>query len=217
MLLSRPVAAVCASCIAHAALYPIDTLKVRSIVTTNATKHLYSGIVPHLVGQLLGTAVFMTIYEHSKSKGVPIVWSAATASASSAVPRSLLDTVKKKRQAQKQVNLTCCKMCSIYGLHLAKTVPRSCIHYFVYERLVRFLVNVGLSSFVVGGVGAAVASGLSSVMLFPLEVLRMRMIFAEDTKSWKAMRRGLSLALLQSMLSSALGHGIMEELSPRSV
>lgn len=211
---TRPVAAVCASCIAHIAVFPFDTLKTRALVHTNVTGHVYDGIGVQLSGNIVGTAIFFSVYERCLASDVLVVCSAAIASASSSIPLSAFDMEKKRRQTRRPLALTPRKLFATTMLHASKRIPRACVHYYAYEPLVRIMRQSGVHATIAGAVSAFVGTCLATLFLFPLDSWRTQQLF--DEQSTVAQRaRSRRLALWQALLSSSIGHAILETLAPR--
>ncbi len=213
MAISRPLAAVCGTCIARSVVFPLDTLRVRSIVPTNTSGRMFDGLGVDMCGQTIGTAVFMQVYESSLQRFASILLSATFASAIAAAPRSFFDVLKKMKQTGRVVEFKRSSFVLVYLLHVAKHVPRSCVHYFAYERILfYFRRHLSVSMFLAGAVAATVGSMLTAVFIFPIDYVRMGLMFGGTSSTFV---RPLCLTLLQTILSSGIGHGILESLAPR--
>lgn len=214
MLLSRPAAAVCAACIAHTAVFPIDTLRTRALVGTTAAGNLYDGVRVSTISRALGTGVFMQVYELGLASHMPVGVSATLASMTSSVPVSLLDVVKKQRQTRRLGVVNARRRVALYALHAVNHVPRACIQYMVYERVMRVLRSGGMAPSHAGGLAAAIASGLAVAILFPLERLRAQCVFgASIPRKPPAHARFLSVA--QTLTSNGIGHARLKNIAPR--
>lgn len=196
-------------------VYPLDTLKTRCIVATNATGRRFDGLKTDLAGRALTTGTYMSVYEHALGSW-PVAHSAAAASVVSSIPRTVFDICKKQRQTRRAAYLTVPRTLYAYGLTVCKHLPRSCIHYIIYEALLARLHGAHFPRALKGAIAAAVGTSIASLVIFPLEVVRLRLLFPDPSAAnLGRLRSALKISLLSAVISSSLGHGLLEWFSPR--
>lgn len=219
MHLSRPLIAACASCVARVITYPIDTLRVREMApmameTRNAT--LYDGLNVDLVGSAASTFTYFSVYESVPHTAVAL--RAVGAAAASALLYTAFDIRKKRIQARARARarVTPAVFWTAYALMLTKRLPKTCVHYLIYEALLpRLLVASSSNRLFAGGVSAAVGTAASTMLMYQMDVLRVRLIVGDQSSFRSRTVRALFFSCAHSVLGATIGHALLEHFAPR--
>ena len=212
MQLPRPFVAACAACAARAVTFPIDTMRVRSMVSnTTNLDNLYKGVNLDLLGSGASTFAYFSVYESGIVS--PLLVRAAAASVVSGLVYTWFDVHKKRVQSEtRRGRLTATLLLTAYGLNLCKRLPKTCIHYVLYEELFCTL-RPRIGNAMAGGASAAMATMVSVMTAFPIDLVRMRVITGRVALRF---RRAILLSICYSVIGSAIGHTLLEYFAPRS-
>lgn len=219
-MLPRPLAGAVASVITTLAFYPLDVRKARAHARPRSTgpsffslspspTAMYRGVAWDACGSFVSTFAYFHTYESLLQYGTVIAPASAVA-VSSAVA-SPVGTIVRRRQMRDARPILPRTHIQIYAVSVMRNVPRSVIKYSVYEA-VRTMCGGPL---VLRGLVAGLAASVVSVLLFaPLDYLKtcMSLQMAPDARRLYC---GVRAALLHSVLSNAIGHALLEHLSPR--
>ena len=214
MRLTRPVAALFASCVAKTLLYPLDTMKFQSMVAVNMSNGtLFRGIQYEFIGNGISTYAYYSMYERLVTSG-SILQSAAAASLLSSSLYVLFDIHKKRVQAgYTSRRITPRHIVTSYLLLCITRLPKTCIHYATYERLLFWLTVLGCANSVAGAIGGMMSTIVSMCFMYPFDVMRAQLASGRTEHSI-CLWRSVLLSIGYRALSSAIGHGIMEHLAP---
>lgn len=212
MHVSRPFAAACAACVARVVTFPMDTVRVRSMLSNNTdTTALYDGVHFELVGSATSTYVYFQVYEANPV--IPLLLRTTMAVICSGVVYTFFDVCKKRIQSKVDRRITLTILSVAYMLNICKRLPKTCVHYLFYESLFPAMkphVGNGLA----GGMSAALATAASTMLVFPIELLRMRVMLGHVSRQ---LRAPFAMSVSYSILGSCIGHALLEMLAPRLV
>lgn len=227
MMMHRPLAASCAACLVTAVLYPLEVSRTarqlgRPIPAWN-TRNITSGGLPAIADAFATTHAFFTTYEALRAGlgAVPhVALSSAGAIAVSTLVHTPFDVVKKHAQFRAHglvdrsgvARVGPRMLLQLYALHVARNGPKTIVKYMMYEAaLARLLPMRALSSGAAGFVAAALAAAVTTIVCTPLDVLKIRTL-THATPRWFS---GMRVSAAYSVLSNAIGHGLLETWSPR--
>lgn len=222
----RAVAAACASCLVTLTLHPLDTLRTARQLQVQNVPYLYAGYKDSVIGDTCGTFVYVETYERCRA----FFANAAAAAIFSVVFSNVVSTpfsIRTKRHQSEQngfavdmLPLTRKTFSKVYTSSVVRKIPKSMIKYATYEGLLATF-HLMLPMYLCGALCAAIASIVTTVLCTPIDVVRTHIIFGLEWKELfqprnaKQLFQGVDVSVLTSCLSDALGHAILESLSPR--
>lgn len=211
----RSIAAGLAASLTSILFYRLDVAKTTtSLGMPNIQTN--KGIISETISSFSSTVCYFELYEQTRllTHGNSFISAAAGRSVS-----SLVDTpfsiVKKRKQLRLQV-LPIKKNTFVksYLLSISRGIPNTCLKYFLYENLLRNMKNV-LPIIWAGGIAALIASTICTYILFPLDIIRNKII-TNNMYSNTSFVKASNYAVLHSVLCNSCGHALLELWGPRS-
>lgn len=173
------------------------------------TDALYGGVRFELLGSASSTFVYFRVYEADIV--APLILRTAMAAICSGVVYTFFDVCKKRIQSKLECRITPMILMLAYMLNLCKRLPKTCVHYLFYEWLFPAM-QPRLGNGFAGGMSAALATAASAMLVFPIDLLRMRFILGRITRQ---LRTPFALSVSYSILNSCIGHTLLETFAPR--
>lgn len=220
-MVPRSLAGAVSSVVTTLALYPLDVQKAHAHVRSctgapspvtppsQPPTAMYRGVAWDACGSFVSTFVYVHTYESLLQYGTVIA--PASAVALSSVVASPIGTIVRRRQMRDTRPVPPHTHIHIYAVSVMRNIPKAVVRYSVYEVVLAMCGGPP----VLRGLVAGLAASIVGVILFaPLDYLKtcMSLQMAPDARRLFC---GVRAALLQSMLSNAIGHALLEHLSPR--
>lgn len=206
--------------------HPLDTLRTARQLQVRDVPHLYAGYKDNVLGDTCGTFVYFETYERCRTHFANAAAAAMFAVVVSNVVSTPFSIWTKRHQSEQNgfevetLRLTRNTFGKVYTSSVVRKIPKSMIKYATYERLVAFYRAI-LPMYLCGALCAAIASIVATICCTPIDVVRTRIIFRLEwtqlfqPRNAHQLFEGVDISVLTSCLSDALGHAILESLSPR--
>ena len=213
----RPLIAACAACISTICIHPIHTKYLQKQLNVhNNIKYPMAGCLQSAANSFIMTGIYFTSYEFSfiyftKNK-IPIATFLGTSSSYIIgtplhVYTKRIQVTKNNLNIPKQLNKK--KWISLYMLNVINEYPKNLLKYLIYEY---FLNNMNIKF--IGLFAGFTSSLITSIIFEPIEYIKTLKILGLPF-SFNNIYNGMFIGITISILSNTIGHGIIEELSPR--
>ena len=205
----RPLAAACAACLTTVITYPLDSIKL-SKQTGISINEKYRGCLLGATTKFVSTGLYFTVYENFLHN---VAFAAFTGLACANMVSVPIDFIRKNRQARLHTKATINTLPKLYFINMINNFPKNYFKYKLYEYY--RLIFINFPPPVYGFLSAILSSAITSILLYPVDVLKTRIILKDNNYTKLSYMTGMKEGVILTVSNNAIGHTLLELWGPR--